>query len=90
MFGEEALWYYKRGAARAALRRAADAREDLKRAVSVDGRNWVRGRARLEMGKLELEAGNRPAAIAQLRGAIALCESDNDGAAAAEARRLLE
>lgn len=89
MFGEEALWYYKRGAARAALGRTADAKEDLRRAVSADGRDWVHGRARLEMGKLELKAGNRSAAVTQLRGAIALCERDNDGAAAAEARRLL-
>ena len=29
MFGEDALWHYKRGAARAALGRTADARDDL-------------------------------------------------------------
>jgi len=89
MFGEEALWYYKRGAARAALGRAADAEEDLKRAVSADGRDWVHGRARLEMGKLALKAENGQAAMTHLQEAIELCERDNDGASAAEARRLL-
>src|SRR6185503_7658732 len=47
MFGEEALWLYKRGAARAALGRAADAEADLRRALSLTGRNWVFGRTRL-------------------------------------------
>src|SRR3990172_7386922 len=45
MFGEGALMYYKRGAARAALGRTADAEQDLRRALALEGRNWVRGRA---------------------------------------------
>jgi tetratricopeptide (TPR) repeat protein len=44
MFGEDALWYYKRGATRAALGRAADAQADLRKALSLEGRNWVHGR----------------------------------------------
>jgi tetratricopeptide (TPR) repeat protein len=90
MFGEDALWLYKRGAARAALGRTAEAEPDLRRAVSSDGRKWVQGRAHLELGKLELKAGNRAAAAAEFQAAAALCDADNDGATADEARRLLK
>ena len=55
MFGENALWFYKRGAARAALGRAADAEQDLRQSVSVEGRKWVHGRAHLELGKLLMQ-----------------------------------
>ena len=89
MFGEDAIWCYKRGAARAALGRTAEAQQDLKKALSVEGRKWVHGRTHLEIGKLALKAGNRASASGELQAAIALCESDNDAASADEARRLL-
>lgn len=90
MFGEGALWLYKRGAARAALGRAAEAQTDLTKALSVEGRKWVHGRAHLELGKLALKAGNRTAARQDFRTAISLCESENDPASADEARRLMK
>jgi tetratricopeptide (TPR) repeat protein len=89
MFGEDALWLYKRGAARAALGRTAEAEEDLRTALSSEGRKWVLGRAHLELGKLRTTAGNRAAAKAEFQAAAALCDADNDGATADEARRLL-
>jgi hypothetical protein len=89
MFGEEAIWYQKRGAARAALGRSAEATDDLRKALSSQGRPWIHGRAHLELGRLALKAGNRPAAQTELKTAITLCEGDNDQAAADEARRLL-
>ncbi|PYQ83634.1 MAG: hypothetical protein DMG02_26790 [Acidobacteria bacterium] len=89
MFGEDALWLYKRGAARAALGRSAEAQGDLKQALSTEGRKWVYGRSHLELGKLALKAGARAAARQELETAIALCESDNDQAVADEAKRLL-
>ena len=89
MFGEEALWHYKRGAARAALGRDADARQDLIKALSAEGRKWVQGRTHLELGKLALKAGDRLVAKKEFQAAAALCESDNDSAWADEARRLL-
>lgn len=89
MFGEEALWHYKRGAARAALGRDADARADLQQALTTDGRDWVRGRAHLELGKLALAAGRRDAARLALQQAVLLCDRDQDGHTADEARRLL-
>jgi len=89
MPGEEALWYYKRGAARTALGRAADAEQDLRKTLAFEGRKWVHGRAHLEIGKLMLQAGKRAAAASELRTAISLCEEDGDPFAAAEARSLL-
>ena len=88
MFGEQALWHYKRGAARAALGRASDAEADLKRALALDGRKWVHGRTHLELGKLAAKSGNRAVARTEFQTAISLCESDNDPGAAEEARRL--
>jgi tetratricopeptide (TPR) repeat protein len=89
LFSEEALWYYKRGLARAILGRTADADRDLRHALSVDGRKWVHGRAHLEIGKLLLKSGNRSAASSELRMAITLCNADRDPVAAAEATALL-
>ena len=90
MFGENALWLYKRGAARAALGRSADAEQDLRNAVSVEGRPWVHGRAHLELGKLMLKAGNRGGARQAFQTAATLCDSDGDGATADEARRMMK
>jgi len=89
MFGEWALWYYKRGSARAALGRAEDADADLRKAISSEGRTWVIGRSHAELGKLALKKGNREVANAEFRQAIALCQSDNDVQAAEEVRQLL-
>jgi tetratricopeptide (TPR) repeat protein len=90
MFGEDALWHYKRGTARAALGKGAEATDDLKRALGLEGRKWVYGRTHLELGKLALKAGDRNGARTELRAAAELCESDNDPAPAEEARRLMK
>jgi tetratricopeptide (TPR) repeat protein len=90
MFGEEALWLYKRGAARAGTGRTAEAEADLRRALVLTGRSWVHGRTRLELGRLALKAANKDVARMELTGAVALAESDNDPATAAEARRLMK
>ncbi len=89
MFGEEPLWFLKRGAARAALGKDADAASDLRRALSTTGRDWVHGRAHLELGKLALKGGRQPEAQQELRQAITLCAGDFDPYSADEARRLL-
>ena len=90
MFGEQALWYYKRGAARAALGSTADAEQDLATAVATEGRPWVHGRAHLELGKLAVKAGRPMAARPHLENAVALSTSDNDPTTAADARQLLK
>jgi tetratricopeptide (TPR) repeat protein len=89
MFGEESLWMYKRGIARAALGRGADAQKDFEKSITAEGRNWVHGRAYLELGKLTLKT-HRATASEHLKMAVRLCESDNDKAAAEEARKLLK
>jgi tetratricopeptide (TPR) repeat protein len=90
MFGEQALWYYKRGTARAGLGRSSEAETDLKHALAVEGRKWVHGRTHLELGKLALRLGNKALARQELQAAIPLCAGDNDPDAAAEARRLMK
>jgi hypothetical protein len=89
MFGEDALWRYKRGTALAALGRP-DAEADLRKSLSVEGRKWVHARSHLELGKLALKAGNTAAAAVELRAAIPLADSDNDPLTSEEARRLLK
>jgi tetratricopeptide (TPR) repeat protein len=90
MFGEEALWHYKRGAARAVLGRTADARTDLAAALQKPGRDWVHGRAHFELGRLDKKDGRPDAARQHLEVAIRLCEGDRDGATADDARKLMK
>jgi tetratricopeptide (TPR) repeat protein len=90
MFGEDAIWYYKRGTARARLGREAEAERDLTKSIALEGRNWVHGRAHLELGRLALSAGRRAVARQELMAAVSLCESDNDPISAAEATKLLK
>ena len=90
MFGESALWRYKRGAAFAALGRDTEAEADSRQSLSLEGRKWVHARCHLELGKLALKAGNKVAAAVELRAAIPLAESDNDPLTAEEAKRLLK
>jgi tetratricopeptide (TPR) repeat protein len=86
MFGEEALWLVKRGTARLALGRAAESEADLTRALGLEARKWVTGRAHAELGKLADLRGNRALARREFERAVALATEDNDpiGAEAAE------
>jgi tetratricopeptide (TPR) repeat protein len=90
MFGEQALWSYKRGAARAALGRGREAEQDLRQAIQLEGRGWVHGRAHLELGKLLSQAGDRDGARREFETAAMLGDADNDRGAADQARRLLK
>jgi tetratricopeptide (TPR) repeat protein len=85
--GEESLWRYKRGAARAALGRIDAALEDLRRATSADSQAWVSGRARVELGRLALKGGDRTAAASEARQAERLCLR-NDPACVDDAKKL--
>ena len=89
-FGEAAMWYAKRGAAHAALGDRSKADADLRKALAAEGRGWVHGRSRLELGKLADLSGNRTAALAEYRRASALCGGDRDPVGRAEAERLLK
>jgi hypothetical protein len=89
MFGEEALWYAKRGAARVALRRLDEAEMDLRRAIGLEARGWVKGRSYTELGKVADLRSNRAAARGNFEKAVMLCEEDNDPLGADTARRWL-
>ena len=89
-FGEEGMWFYKRGMARLALRRLEPARADLTRASGSPLRDWVKARVQLEVGKLaDLEA-RRADARSAYSEAIRLGEAGNDPETAEEARRWLK
>ncbi len=87
MFGEEALWYLKRGQARLALGRRAEAAGDLGQSVTRGGRLWVQARAHLALGQLADLAGDRQAALREYALAISLADRDNDPGTAAAARQ---
>jgi tetratricopeptide (TPR) repeat protein len=87
--GEEALWRYKRGAARVAAGRTDAALADLQVAATPDAQAWVHGRARVELGRVALGRGDRSAARGQATQARSLCEQGNDPVCVADARRLL-
>jgi tetratricopeptide (TPR) repeat protein len=89
-FGEAALWHFKRGTVHAALGDRARAEADLRKALDAQGRGWVHGRCRLELGKLADLSGNRTAATAEYRMAAALCAGDRDPVGREEAERLLK
>ncbi len=87
MFGEEALWRQKHGAALVALNRVAEAEAELKRALALESRRWVAGRAHAEMGKLADLRGDRSVARGHFEQALSLAVEDNDELGAASARR---
>ena len=90
MFGEEALWYAKRGAARVALNRVDEAEMDLHRAVAAESRTWVKGRVYTELGKIADLRRDRAAARANFQRAATLCEQDNDLPGADAARQWID
>jgi Flp pilus assembly protein TadD len=89
MFGEDALWHYKRGVARARQGRTAPATEDFQVALNREARDWVRGRSHAELGQIAVKAGNRDEARRQYRQAIELATRGNDPTGRAEAESLL-
>ena len=78
MFGEEALWYQKRGATRVALNRLPDAEADLRKALASESRKWVTGRAHAELGKIDDLRGRRASAKGHFEQAVKLGTDDND------------
>ncbi len=89
MPGEEALWRYKRGAARALLGRTEEAQADLAFVVNANPQSWVNGRARVELGRLALKRGDRGMAASEAKQAETLCERGNDPVCVQDARSVL-
>ena len=86
--GEEALWHYKRGAARVLLRKRDEALADLRLAQVPGAAGWVQGRSHLEMARLALAHGDRAGAKAAAVQAVAICERSNDPICVEEAKRI--
>jgi tetratricopeptide (TPR) repeat protein len=89
MFGEDALWHYKRGVARARLGNTSGARDDLQIVLARQAREWVAGRAHAELGQLAMKGGDREQARQEYRLAIELATRGNDPAGRTEAEALL-
>jgi len=87
--GEEGLWHYKRGAARAALGQGDGAVADLQVAIAPGSQSWVAGRARLELGHIAMTRGDRGAAAGYARDAETFCERGSDPTCVQEAKSLL-
>ncbi len=89
MFGEDALWHYKRGLARARLGQTEAARQDLQIPLSREARDWVKGRAHAELGQISLKSGDREQARQHYRLAIELATRGNDPVGKGEAEALM-
>jgi tetratricopeptide (TPR) repeat protein len=88
MPGEEALWRYKRGAARLMLDNLDAARADLEVATGPSAQAWVSGRAHNQLARLALRRGDAAGARTFLSRAESLCQQGNDAPCVTEARRL--
>jgi predicted Zn-dependent protease len=86
--GEDALWHYKRGAARVMLKRRDDALADLRIALAPGAAGWVQGRAHLEMARLALQQGDRDGARREAAEAAAVCGKSNDPICVEEADKI--
>jgi tetratricopeptide (TPR) repeat protein len=86
--GEDALWHFKRGAARVMLGRQDDARADLRVAISPAAAGWVQGRAHLEMARLAQRQGDRAGTRREADQAITICGRSNDPICVEDARKI--
>jgi tetratricopeptide (TPR) repeat protein len=86
--GEEALWHYKRGAARVLLRKRDEALADLRLAQVPGAAGWVQGRSHLEMARLALANGDRAAARASASQAVTICQRSNDPICVEDAKKI--
>jgi Flp pilus assembly protein TadD len=75
--------------ARARLGRLDAAYGDLQVPLNQEARDWVRGRAHAELGRIALKNSNREQARVHYRQALELAKRGNDPNGAAEAATLL-
>ncbi len=78
MMGEEAIWRLKRGTALIGLDEVDRARPDLALAARNGAATWVRGRAHLELGKLNDLAGDHQTARGHYVRARQICNEAGD------------
>lgn len=89
VWGEEALWFLKLGTARAALGRIDEAVADLSRVFTAAPREWVRGRAHFEIGKIALARGAVTEARRHFTDAAHFATRSNDNLTATQVRQFL-
>jgi tetratricopeptide (TPR) repeat protein len=87
--GEDALWHYKRGAARVAGGQVETGVMDLQRATTASPAEWVEGRARVELGRVALKRGEREVAAGEARRAETLCQQGRDPVCVDQAQELM-
>jgi tetratricopeptide (TPR) repeat protein len=87
-FGEVSRWEYAYGAALVALKNREAATRELRAALADATRDWVRGRAHRELGKLADLKGDRVRALDEYRQADLLCRRDHDDECSDEVRTL--
>jgi tetratricopeptide (TPR) repeat protein len=88
-FGEQALWHYKRGASFVGAKRKQEATVELRASLDGAARDWVRGRAHAELGKLADLAGDRVSARAEYQTAVQLARRADDSIGLADAEQFL-
>ncbi len=88
--GEPAMWLWKRGVARVALGRLAEARGDLARSLIEPGRDWVRGRTHLELARIAVAEADTAGAREHLEQAVTFCERGADALGVRLAKELLK
>ena len=86
--GEEARWRYTYGAALGALDDPHAADRELRMALALATRDWLRGRVHKELGKLADRSGNRVAARDAYRLADRLCRADHDSECADDLKQV--
>jgi tetratricopeptide (TPR) repeat protein len=88
--GEQAMWLYKRGEARLAMHRRADAVADLEHALASGPVGWIRGRIEVALGQAADLAGARDRALDWYQRAADTSRAANDPLAEAAAARGLK
>lgn len=88
--GEEARWRYAHGSALVALKNTNAAERELELALAGARRDWLKGRANKELGKLADLAGDRDRALDRYRAADRLCRQDDDSECLLEVKALLK
>jgi tetratricopeptide (TPR) repeat protein len=85
----EARWRYY-GAALVALREVEAADRELQTVLTGEAHDWLRGRARKELGKLADLPGDRARATDAYRLAVRICRAHHDSASSDEAAALMK
>ncbi|MEP6593224.1 MAG: hypothetical protein ABJC51_06000, partial [Acidobacteriota bacterium] len=87
VLGETALWLAHRGSALARLHRTDEAVLDLRRGLSSDPRDWVRGRIHAQLGDLAVAGGELVRARLEYDTALGFAERGGDRAVVTDVKQ---